>query len=165
MNPALGLKDVIPENAEYYLTTLQQARQDKAEVIIIESHIDVVKIRLKRCIWWENTHKNLYSDKRKQLLKMKFLVNEQNVSVMCIDITEILWYLILNIFQQDECFCSKLGMEVEYAKSNLKTALSQIWVICDLLPFVNPLPPKKQKTTKKKMQACFNQQYHPIKKE
>ena len=74
---------------------------------------------------------------------MKFVVNEQNVSVMCIDITEILWYLILNIFQQDECFCSKLGMEVEYAKSNLKTALSQIWVICDLLPFVNPLPPKK----------------------
>ena len=25
------------------------------------------------------------------------------------------------IFQQDECFRSKLGMEVEYAKSNLKT--------------------------------------------
>ena len=42
----------------------------------------------------------------------------------------------LNIFQQDACFCSKLGMQVEYAKSNLKTALSQIWVICQLLPFV-----------------------------
>ena len=40
----------------------------------------------------------------------------------------------LDIFQQDECFCPKLGMEVEYAKSNLKT--SQIWVICHLLPFV-----------------------------
>ena len=27
-----------------------------------------------------------YSDKRKQILKIKFLVNEQNVSVMYIDI-------------------------------------------------------------------------------
>ena len=41
------------------------------------------------------------------------------------DINAIL-YLDFNIFQQDECFCSKLGMEVEYAKSNLKTQLSQI---------------------------------------
>ena len=67
---------------------------------------------------------------------MTFLVNEQNVSVMYIDINAISLYLDLNIFQQDECFCSKLGMEVEYAKSNLKTSLSQIWVICQLLPFV-----------------------------
>ena len=37
-------------------------------------------------------------------------------------------YLDLNIFQQDECFCSKLGMEVEYAKSSLKTSVSQFWV-------------------------------------
>ena len=44
--------------------------------------------------------------------------------------------LTLDIFQQDECFCSKLRMEVEYAKSNLKTSLAQIWVICHLLPFV-----------------------------
>ena len=29
-------------------------------------------------------------------------------------------YLDLNIFQQDAYFSSKLGMEVEYAKSNLK---------------------------------------------
>ena len=28
-------------------------------------------------------------------------------------------------------------MGVEYAKSNLKTSLSQIWVICQLLPFVS----------------------------
>ena len=34
-----------------------------------------------------------YSDKRKQLLKMKFLVNEQNVSVMYIDINAISLYL------------------------------------------------------------------------
>ena len=80
-----------------------------------------------------------YSDKRKQLLKMTFLVNEQNVSVMYIDIkviNAISLYLDLNIFQQDEYFCSKLGMELEYAKSNLKTSLSQISVICLLLPFV-----------------------------
>ena len=67
---------------------------------------------------------------------MKFLVNELNVSAMYIDINAISLYLGLNIFQQDECFCSKLGMEVEYAKSNIKTSLSQIWVICHLLPFV-----------------------------
>ena len=77
-----------------------------------------------------------YSDKRKQLLKMTFLVNEQNVSVMYIDINRILSYLDLNIFQQDGCFCSKLRMELEYAKSNLKPSLSQIQVICQLLPFV-----------------------------
>ena len=62
-----------------------------------------------------------YSDKRKQLLKMTFLVNEQNVSVMYIHINAIssYMYLDLHIFQQDECFCSKLKMEVEYAKSNV----------------------------------------------
>ena len=67
---------------------------------------------------------------------MTFLVNEQIVSVMYIDINAISFYLDLNIFQQDECFGSKLGIEVEHAKSNLKTSLSQIWVICQLLPFV-----------------------------
>ena len=41
-----------------------------------------------------------------------------------------------NIFQQDGCFCSKLELDVEHAKSNLKTSLSQIWMICDLLSFV-----------------------------
>ena len=76
-----------------------------------------------------------YNDKRKQLLKMTFLVNERNVSVMYIYIDAISLYLDLNIFQQDKCFCSKLGMEVEYAKANLKTSLYQIWVICQLLPF------------------------------
>ena len=77
-----------------------------------------------------------YSDKKKQLLKMKFLVNEQNVSVMYIDIDAISLGLDLKIFQQDECFCSKFGLKVEHATSNLKTSLSQIWVICHLLPFV-----------------------------
>ena len=67
---------------------------------------------------------------------MKFLVNEQDMSVMYIDINRISLYLDLNIFQQDECFCSTLRMEVEYAKSNLKPSLSQIWVICQMLPFV-----------------------------
>ena len=64
---------------------------------------------------------------------MTFLVNEQNESVMYIDINAISLFLDFDIFQQDE---SKLGMEVEYAKSNLKTPLSQIWVICQLLLFV-----------------------------
>ena len=41
-------------------------------------------------------------------LKMKFLVNEQNVSV----INAISGCLDLDIFQQDECFCSKLGIQV-----------------------------------------------------
>ena len=67
---------------------------------------------------------------------MTFPVHEQNVYVMYIDISAISPYVDLNIFQQDECFCSKLGMEVECAKSNLKTSLSQFWVICQLLPFV-----------------------------
>ena len=35
-----------------------------------------------------------------------------------------------------ECFCSKHEIQVEYAKSNLNTSPSQIWVICQLLPFV-----------------------------
>ena len=52
------------------------------------------------------------------------------------NINAISWCLDLNFFQQDEYFCSKLGLEVEYAKSNLKTSLFKIWVICDLLPFV-----------------------------
>ena len=55
---------------------------------------------------------------------------------MSIDINALSFYHDFNIFQQDECFCSKLGMEVEYAKSNLKPSLSQIYVICQLLPFV-----------------------------
>ena len=52
---------------------------------------------------------------------MTLLVNEQNVSVLYVDINAISLYFDLNIFQQDEYFCSKLGMEEEYAKSNLET--------------------------------------------
>ena len=74
-----------------------------------------------------------YSDKRKQLLKMTFLENEQNVSVMYIDINAISLCLDSNILQQDECFCSKLGLEVKHAMSNLNTSISEIWVICHLL--------------------------------
>ena len=58
------------------------------------------------------------------------------MSVIYTDINAISLHLDLNIFQEDECFCSKLGMEVEYAKSNLETSLSQIWVVYQLLPFV-----------------------------
>ena len=45
---------------------------------------------------------------------MTLLVNEQNVFVMNIDLNAISLYLDLNIFQQDECFYSKLRMDVEY---------------------------------------------------
>ena len=67
-----------------------------------------------------------YSDKRKQLLNITFLINKQNVSVIYIDINAISLYLDLNIFQQNECFCSKLRMEVEYAKSNLNITFSDL---------------------------------------
>ena len=43
---------------------------------------------------------------------------------MYIDINAISLYLDLDIFQQDECFCFKFGMEVEYAKSSLKALVS-----------------------------------------
>ena len=70
---------------------------------------------------------------------MKFLANEQIVSVMYMyiefDINAISFCLDIDIFQQDECFHSKLRLEEEHAKSNLKTQLSQIWMICHLLPF------------------------------
>ena len=39
-----------------------------------------------------------YSDKRKQLLKMTFLINTQNVSVLYIDISAISLCVDLNIF-------------------------------------------------------------------
>ena len=57
---------------------------------------------------------------------------------MYIDINTISLYLDLNIFQQDECFCFKFGMEIEYAKYKLKESLSQIWVIC-LFKIIMPL--------------------------
>ena len=82
------------------------------------------------------THILPYCDKRKQLLEIIFLANDQHVSVMYIDINAISLCLDLNIFQYNECFCSKLGLEVEHAKTNLKRSVSQIWVICHLLPFV-----------------------------
>ena len=36
--------------------------------------------------------------------------------------------------KQDECFCSKLGLEVEDAKFNQKTQITQIRMICHLHP-------------------------------
>ena len=66
-----------------------------------------------------------YNVKRKQLLKMIFLVNEQDVSVIYIGINaEYHYILILNIFQQDDCFCSSQNpMEGEYALCNLKSII------------------------------------------
>ena len=81
-----------------------------------------------------------YSDKRKQLLKITFLVNEQNTCVchvhLYIDINAISGCLDLNIFQQDECFCSKLGLEVEYKSNDLYITLTYcyisylFWCVC-----------------------------------
>ena len=71
----------------------------------------------------------------KQVLKIKFLVNEQYGSIMYIDINAISLCLDFNIFHLDGRFCL-IGLEVEHVKSHLKTSLSHIWVICDLLPFV-----------------------------
>ena len=62
-----------------------------------------------------------YSDKMKQLLKMKFLVNEHKLSVMYIVINAIPWFIYLNVFKQDECFVLKAQNE---QKLNM---LSQIW--------------------------------------
>ena len=43
-----------------------------------------------------------------------------------IDINAISLCLDLNIFQQDQCFCSKLGMEVDYAKTWLFSDLGDL---------------------------------------
>ena len=82
-----------------------------------------------------------YSDKRKQLLKVTFLVNEQNLFVMIVH-----WHYRCNIIILWLQYLSgvwvsllpKIGVEVERANCNLKTSLShsQIWVICHLLPSV-----------------------------
>ena len=85
---------------------------------------------------------------------MKFLSSEQNVSVMFIDIGAISLCLDLNIFQQDECFCSKLGLVVEHAKSNLKNTTFSDLGYLSLVSFcqsravyllsINPLSPYRQ---------------------
>ena len=67
-----------------------------------------------------------YADKREQLLKMIFLVNEQTVFVVYFEINAIslcqISISISTIFQKDECFCSKLGLILEHSKpKNLKT--------------------------------------------
>ena len=77
-----------------------------------------------------------YSDKRKQLTKMTFLVNEQNVSTIYTDINVVPWCLHLNISQQDVNFSSKLGREIAHAKDHLNMPKTQIWRIWELLPFV-----------------------------
>ena len=48
---------------------------------------------------WLHVDSAIFSDKREQLLKMMFLINEQNMSVMYIDINAISLYLDFNIFQ------------------------------------------------------------------
>ena len=55
-----------------------------------------------------------YSDKRKQLLKND-ISRKWAKCVVYMDINTISLYIDLNIFQQDEWFLYKLGMEVEYA--------------------------------------------------
>ena len=62
---------------------------------------------------------------------------------MCLSgaLTSMKYHYVLTLISVSRMtvFCSKLGMEVEYAiksGSNLKIKLFQIWVICHLLPFV-----------------------------
>ena len=73
-----------------------------------------------------------YSDKRTQLLKITFLVNEQNVSVMYIEINAISSWL--KYLSAGWVFLLQTWNEVEYAPSSIyETSLSQFWVICQLL--------------------------------
>ena len=76
-----------------------------------------------------------YFDKRKQLLKMSFLVNLWAKCVCHLHWHQCNLSLWLKYFSAG-CFCSKLDLEVEPAKSNLKTSISQIVMICHLLAFV-----------------------------
>ena len=78
-------------------------------------HVECVHARDSICTSIPVANSALYSDKRKQILKMAFLVNGQNVSVVYIDINAMSLCLDLNIFQRDECVCSKFGLEVEHA--------------------------------------------------
>ena len=95
-----------------------------------------------------------------------FLLNEQNVSVI-----HVHWHLNaiscldLNNFLQDGCFCSKLWLEVDYAKSNLKTSHSQNLVICHLLPFVRVgrhTSPSPSFLTQKNRKSIQNEIYNMI---
>ena len=72
-------------------------------LISLESLLFVFKM-IPYMLWkWNCMESTLpYSDKRKQLSKITFLVNEQNMNVMCIDINAISSYLDMYIFQQDE---------------------------------------------------------------
>ena len=100
--------------------------QNRTEIILIEplpSFLHVRVIQVSNCVMcnrntgssklesfsWSILPYSDKHDKRKQLLKVKCFVNEQNVFVMYIDINAISLCLDFNIFQQDECFCSKLG--------------------------------------------------------
>ena len=62
-----------------------------------------------------------YWEKMKEVMKAIFLVNEQNVPVIYIDISAI---SCIDFFQQDECFCSnnlELGSRTCYVQSkNIK---------------------------------------------
>ena len=78
-----------------------------------------------------------YFGKRKQVIKVIFLVNEQ----ICLSftLTSMQYHDLfdLNIFQLDECFCSKLGLEIEHAKTvqSKNIDISDL-DDCHLLPFV-----------------------------
>ena len=50
-----------------------------------------------------------------------FLINAQNVSIFYSAINEISQHLDFNVYQQDQGFCSQIGLPVEQAKINLQT--------------------------------------------
>ena len=67
---------------------------------------------------------------------MTFPVNEQNVSVMRIDINALSLSLDLNIFSRMNDPAPNLEWKQNMNTSSKEKLLSQIWVICELLPFV-----------------------------
>ena len=67
--------------------------------------------------------------------KSDILVKEQNVSVICTDVNGISWCLTEHISYQDECLCIKFGLEEEHIRWNMKTSITQIWMVCHLLSF------------------------------
>ena len=75
-----------------------------------------------------------YFGKRKQVTKVKFLVKEPNVSVISTDVNGISWCLTYHISWQDECWCIKFSLE-EHTRLNAKTSITQILMVCHLLPF------------------------------
>ena len=73
---------------------------------------------------------------------------------MYIYINAISGCLDLNISQQDECFCSKLGIQVEYAKSKSKNTTFSDFGDLPVASFCQISPPLGQ--ISQKLEKCQN---------